>query len=116
MKTPQNVSFLERGIRSLVDSNDKAYRLRVLMADVIVGQFLDGALSARRRRSSRRPHGRSPIAMFLLCLKTCQIRWSEVLKEVSSCVLTRRNVVKSYFVIRRNVMKRDFLTRRNVIS
>ena len=25
MKTPQNVSFLERAIRSLVDSNDKAY-------------------------------------------------------------------------------------------
>lgn len=44
MKTPQNVSFLERGIRSLVDSNDKAYRLRVLMADVIVVQFLDGAV------------------------------------------------------------------------
>ena len=44
MKTPQNVSFLERGICSLVDSNDKAYRLRVLMADVIVGQYLDGAV------------------------------------------------------------------------
>ncbi len=44
MKTPQNVSFLERGIRSLVDSNDKAYRLRVLMADVVVGQFLEGAV------------------------------------------------------------------------
>ncbi len=44
MKTPQNVSFLERGIRSLVDSNDKAYRLRVLRADVVVGQFLEGAV------------------------------------------------------------------------
>ena len=44
MKTPQNVSFLERGIRSLVDSNDKSYRLRVLMADVVVGQFLEGAV------------------------------------------------------------------------
>ena len=40
MKTPQNVSFLERAIRSLVDSNDKAYRLRVAMANVVVGQFL----------------------------------------------------------------------------
>lgn len=44
MKIPQNVNFLERGIRSLVDANDKAYRLRVLMANVVVGQFLDGAV------------------------------------------------------------------------
>lgn len=44
MKRPQNVSFLERGIRSLVDSNDKAYRLRVLMSNVVVGQFLRGGV------------------------------------------------------------------------
>ena len=45
MKPPQNVSFLERAIRSLVDSNDKAYRLRVAMANVVVGQFLrDGVV------------------------------------------------------------------------
>ena len=40
MKIPQNVNFLERGIRALVDSDDKAYRLRVMMANVVVGQFL----------------------------------------------------------------------------
>ena len=45
MKIPQNVNFLERAIRSLVDSNDKAYRLRVVMANVVVGQFLrDGVV------------------------------------------------------------------------
>jgi len=45
MKMPQNVNFLERAIRSLVDSNDKAYRLRVVMANVVVGQFLrDGVV------------------------------------------------------------------------
>ena len=44
MKRPQNVSFLERGIRSLVDSNDKAHRLRVLMSNVVVGQFLRGGV------------------------------------------------------------------------
>ena len=44
MKIPQNVNFLERGIRSLVDSNDKAYRLRVLMSNVVVGQFLNGGV------------------------------------------------------------------------
>ena len=45
MRIPQNVNFLERGIRALVDSNDKAYRLRVMMANVVVGQFLrDGVL------------------------------------------------------------------------
>ena len=45
MKIPQNVNFLERGIRALVDSDDKAYRLRVMMANVVVGQFLrDGVV------------------------------------------------------------------------
>ena len=45
MKIPQNVNFLERAIRSIVDSNDKAYRLRVIMSNVVVGQFLrDGVV------------------------------------------------------------------------
>lgn len=38
---PQNVSFLERAIRKLASSNVEAYRLRVMMANVIVGQFLE---------------------------------------------------------------------------
>jgi len=45
MKIPQNVNFLERAIRSLVASNDKAYQLRVVMSNVVVGQFLrDGVV------------------------------------------------------------------------
>lgn len=44
MKQPHNVTYLERAIRSLADSNENGVRLRTLMANVIVGQFLDGAV------------------------------------------------------------------------
>ena len=44
MKPPHNVAFLERAIRNLVDSNGNGIRLRTMMANVIVGQFLDGAV------------------------------------------------------------------------
>ena len=42
---PQNVSFLERAIRRLASSNVEAYRLRVMMANVVVGQFLENAVA-----------------------------------------------------------------------
>ena len=44
MKPPHNVAFLERAIRGLVDTNENGVHLRVIMASVIVGQFLDGAV------------------------------------------------------------------------
>lgn len=44
MKQPHNVTYLERALRRLVDSNENGVRLRTLMANVIVGQFLDGAV------------------------------------------------------------------------
>ena len=44
MKPPHNVAYLERMLRRLVDSNEDGVRLRTLMANVIVGQFLDGAV------------------------------------------------------------------------
>jgi len=40
MSIPQNVAFLERGIRRLHDTNDKANRMRVLMANAVLGQML----------------------------------------------------------------------------
>ena len=42
---PQNVSFLERAIRKLANSNVGAYQLRVMMSNVIVGQFLENAVA-----------------------------------------------------------------------
>ena len=42
---PQNVSFLERAIRRLASSNVEAYRLRVMMANVVVGHFLENAVA-----------------------------------------------------------------------
>ena len=44
MKPPHNVAFLERAIRKIVDTNENGIRLRTMMANVIVGQFLDGAV------------------------------------------------------------------------
>lgn len=45
MRKPQNVNFLERGIRALADSNEGSYQLRVLMANVVIGQFMaDGVI------------------------------------------------------------------------
>lgn len=44
MKPPHNVAFLERAIRKIVDSNENGIRLRTMMSNVIVGQFLDGAV------------------------------------------------------------------------
>jgi len=40
MSIPQNVAFLERGIRRHYDTNDKAIRMRVLMANAVLGQML----------------------------------------------------------------------------
>ena len=42
---PQNVSFLERAIRKLANSNVGAYQLRVMMSNVIVRQFLENAVA-----------------------------------------------------------------------
>ena len=44
MTPPHNVAFLERAIRKIVDTNENGIRLRTMMANVIVGQFLDGAV------------------------------------------------------------------------
>ena len=44
MKPPHNVAFLERAIRKSVDTDENGVRLRTMMANVIVGQFLDGAV------------------------------------------------------------------------
>ncbi|MBO5939862.1 MAG: nucleotidyl transferase AbiEii/AbiGii toxin family protein [Kiritimatiellae bacterium] len=55
---PQNVSFLERAIRKLASSNVEAYRLRVMMANVIVGQFLENAV-ARGGTSMKLRYGNS---------------------------------------------------------
>lgn len=44
MKPPHNVAFLERAIRRIADTNENGVRLRTMLANVIVGQFLDGAV------------------------------------------------------------------------
>jgi len=41
MKPPHNVAFLERAIRRLAQTNEESVRLRVMMANVIAGQFLE---------------------------------------------------------------------------
>ena len=40
MKTPQNTAFLERYIRRMCKTERDAYRLRVMMANVVIGQML----------------------------------------------------------------------------
>ncbi|MDO5320295.1 MAG: nucleotidyl transferase AbiEii/AbiGii toxin family protein [bacterium] len=44
MKPPSNVAFLERAIRRLAASNEEAVQMRVTMANVVAGQFLDGVV------------------------------------------------------------------------
>ncbi len=44
MKPPHNVAYLERAIRKFADTDENGVRLRTTMANVIVGQFLDGAV------------------------------------------------------------------------
>lgn len=44
MKPPQNVAFLDRALRALSKTNEEGVQLRRVMANVIVGQFLTGAV------------------------------------------------------------------------
>lgn len=44
MKPPHNVSELERALRRIGGTNENGYRLRCIMADVVAGQFLTGAV------------------------------------------------------------------------
>ena len=44
MKPPHNVAFLDRAIRTLSKTNEESVQLRRVMANVIVGQFMDGAV------------------------------------------------------------------------
>ena len=41
---PRNVSALQRGLRSIASSNEEAAHFQVVMANVIAGQFLKGAV------------------------------------------------------------------------
>ena len=44
MKPPHNVADLERLLRQLGGSDENGYKLRCVMADVVAGQFLSGAV------------------------------------------------------------------------
>lgn len=55
---PQNVSFLERAIRKFANTNAAAYQLRVMMSNVVVGQFLENAV-ARGGTSMKLRYGNS---------------------------------------------------------
>ena len=44
MKPPQNVAFLDRALRALSKTNEEGVQLRRVMANVIVGQFMEGAV------------------------------------------------------------------------
>ena len=44
MKPPQNVAFLDRALRALRKTNEEGVQLRRVMANVIVGQFMEGAV------------------------------------------------------------------------
>ena len=44
MKPPHNVAFLDRALRALSETNEESVQLRRVMANVIVGQFMDGAV------------------------------------------------------------------------
>ena len=44
MKPPHNVAFLDRALRALSKTNEESVQLRRVMANVIVGQFMDGAV------------------------------------------------------------------------
>ena len=44
MQKPQNVAFLERGIRRMVSSNNAAHALQVTLANVVLGQMIPNAV------------------------------------------------------------------------
>ena len=44
MKPPRNVSELESALRRIGGTDENGYRLRCIMADVVAGQFLTGAV------------------------------------------------------------------------
>ena len=45
MKKPHNVMYLRRAVRHLFDTDEKAYKMRVMMANVVIGQILpDGVV------------------------------------------------------------------------
>ena len=44
MKPPHNVIYLERALRAMAQTDDSLIRLRRTLANVIAGQFLDGAV------------------------------------------------------------------------
>jgi len=44
MKPPHNVSYLEKALRALAGTDESLVRLRRTLANVIAGQFLDGAV------------------------------------------------------------------------
>lgn len=44
MKPPQNVAFLDRALRALSKTNEESVQMRRVMANVIVGQFMEGAV------------------------------------------------------------------------
>ena len=44
MKPPHNVAYLERALRAMAQTDDSLIRLRRTLANVIAGQFLDGAV------------------------------------------------------------------------
>ena len=44
MKPPHNVAELERALRKIGGTDETGYRLRCIMADVVAGQFLTGAV------------------------------------------------------------------------
>ena len=44
MKPPHNVAFLDRALRALSKTNEESVQLRRVMANVIVGLFMDGAV------------------------------------------------------------------------
>ena len=45
MKKPHNVMYLRRAVRHLFDTDEKAYKMRVMMANVVIGQVLpDGVV------------------------------------------------------------------------
>lgn len=44
MKPPHNVAYLEKALRAMAGSDESLIRLRRTLANVIAGQFLDGAV------------------------------------------------------------------------
>ena len=50
MKPPQNVAFLDRALRALSRTNEEGVQLRRVMANVIVGQFMEGGIRTLHSR------------------------------------------------------------------